>query len=110
MLQKFVASRDAAYALPWENSTLLHRDAADAVARLKKEHDKTLVMFGSGALLRALMAHDLVDDIVLMIHPLILGEGRRLFDSGATPLTLTLADEMTTETGVIVASYHRASE
>src|SRR3954470_12531608 len=59
--QKFVVSRDANYKLAWKNSTLLMGDAADSVARLKREHDKTLIIFGSGVLVRSLLLSGLVD-------------------------------------------------
>jgi len=102
--QKFVVSRDANYKLAWKNSTLLMGDAADSVARLKREHDKTLIIFGSGLLVRSLLLSGLVDELLLMIHPLVLGDGRRFFDE--LPFTkLTLADAMTTRSGVLVSTY-----
>jgi dihydrofolate reductase len=107
--QKFVASHDPHYKLVWENSTLLEGDAADAVAKLKEEYDKNLVIFGSGVLVRSLMERGLVDTFVLMIHPLVLGKGRRFFDDA--PLTkFTLVDEVTTETGVMLATYELSSK
>jgi dihydrofolate reductase len=102
--QKFVASRDASYKLAWKNSTLLSGDAAESVAKLKKEHDKTLVIFGSGVLVGSLLRRRLVDDLLLMIHPVILGQGRRFFDE--LPFTkMTLADNMKTASGVMVSTY-----
>src|SRR5712692_843267 len=77
--QKFVASTTLREPLPWSNSTLLHGDAADAVARLKDQAGKDLVILGSGELVQSLMRRNLVDEFVLQIHPLILGSGRRLF-------------------------------
>jgi dihydrofolate reductase len=106
---KFVASRKRDYVLPWENSTLLAGEATQTVADLKKEHAKTLIMFGSAVLVRALIQGGLVDELVLMIHPIVLGQGRRLFD-GELPFTkLKLADEVTTATGVMVATYQFAA-
>jgi dihydrofolate reductase len=106
---KFVASREPGYVLRWENSTLLAGDATETVADLKKKHEKTLVMFGSGVLVRSLMQRALVDELVLMIHPVVLGQGRRFFD-GEMPFTrLELADEVTTASGVMVATYQLAS-
>jgi len=101
---KFVATRQAACTLPWENSTRLSGEGAETVAKLKREHDKTLIVFGSGALLRSLLRSALVDELVLMIHPLVLGTGLRLFEE-APLVKMTLLDQMTTETGVIVATY-----
>ncbi|MBZ9761550.1 dihydrofolate reductase family protein [Mesorhizobium sp. CA8] len=103
--QKFVASHDAAYQARWENSTLLTGDTAEAVRELKQGHDKTLVMFGSGKLLRALMRHGLVDELVLMVHPLVLGAGSRLFEPGQGPSTLKLSGQIATATGVAILTY-----
>lgn len=83
-------------------------DAADAVARLKKEHPKTLVIFGSGVLVQSLMRRNLVDEYVLQIHPLVLGTGFRLFPDGSPLTKLTLVDSVTTGTGVIIATYRPA--
>lgn len=104
-VRKFVASRDRNRKLPWANSILLQGEAAAAVAGLKQEHDRTLVIFGSGALVRSLMGHGLVDRFLLMIHPLVLGEGLRLFDGGVPPAKLRLVDHSTTDSGVLVATY-----
>jgi dihydrofolate reductase len=105
-VQKYVASTTLTEPLPWQNSTLLEGDAADAVARLKSELDENLVVFGSGVLVRSLMARDLVDELVVLIHPLVLGSGRRLFpEAGSTPSDFQLIDSETTGTGVVIATY-----
>jgi len=109
--QKYVASRSLQEPLPWQNSTLLQGDAAEAVARLKAELDLDLVVLGSGDLLRSLMRADLVDRYILSIHPLVLGQGRRLFAEGtstAPPGKLRLAESIPTTTGVIITRYERA--
>ena len=106
--QKYVASRTLTEPLPWENSTLLPGDAADAVARLREERDGDLAILGSGTLVRALAARGLVDEYLLSIHPLVLGTGRRLFD-GVPPAPLRLVDSVTTTTGVIIATYQPAA-
>ena len=104
-VQKFVASQNPNYKHPWKNSILLEGEATEAVAKLKKEHDKTLIVFGSGLLVHSLMQHGLVDEMILMIHPVVLGEGFRFFDQG-TPFTrLKLQDKIITGTGVILANY-----
>jgi len=105
--RKYVASRTLTEPLPWENSTLLGGDAADAVARLREEPGGNLTVLGSGALVRALAGRGLVDEYLLLIHPLVLGTGHRLFD-GAPPMPLRLDDSVTTTTGVIIATYHPA--
>jgi dihydrofolate reductase len=82
-LQKYVASTTLQEPLPWMNSTLLTGDAAAAVATLKEQSGMDLVVLGSGDLVRSLMRHNLIDEYVLSIHPLVLGSGRRLFpDNG----------------------------
>jgi dihydrofolate reductase len=107
-MPKYVASRTLNAPLPWINSTLLVGDAADAVARLKGESGPDLLIFGSGVLVQSLMRHQLIDAYVLLIHPLILGSGRRLFPDGGVPASLQLVDSKTTSNGVIIATYHPA--
>ncbi len=105
--QKYVASTTLSEPLPWRNSTLLKGDAAEAVARLKQELDKDLLVLGSGELIQSLMQHNLVDEYVLLIHPLVLGSGRRLFTDGGTFAALQLVDTRTTSTGVVIATYQQ---
>jgi dihydrofolate reductase len=103
--QKYVASRTLREPLPWQNSTLLSGDAAESVAELKKQPGKDIVVLGSGDLLQTLMRHGLVDVYVLLIHPLVLGRGRRLFGEGAPRTALRLVGSVTTTTGVLIATY-----
>jgi dihydrofolate reductase len=103
--QKYVASTTLQEPLPWSNSTLLAGDAADAVARLKQQLDKDLLIMGSGALIQSLMRRNLIDEYVLLIHPLVLGAGRRLFAAGSPMTALRLSDTKTTATGVVIATY-----
>jgi dihydrofolate reductase len=107
-VQKYVASRTLTEPLPWINSTLLQGDAADAVAELKQQPGVDLGILGSGELIQSLMQRNLIDEWVLLIHPLILGSGRRLFPEGSSA-TLRLVDTVPTTTGVIIATYHRAT-
>jgi dihydrofolate reductase len=102
---KYVASGTLREPLPWPNSTLLEGDVADAVAELKHEPGKDLHIMGSGALIQTLMPRGLIDEYLLMIHPLVLGSGRRLFPDGSPSTTLRLVDSKTTTTGVVVATY-----
>jgi dihydrofolate reductase len=106
--RKYVASRTLSDPLPWENSTLLGGDVAEAVAKLKEPPGPDIVVLGSGDLLQTLMRHDLVDRYVLMIHPLVLGSGRRLFGDGTAPRRLRLTDCVTTTTDVTISTYERA--
>ena len=80
--QKYVASANPATRLEWPNSTLLHGDVPAAVADLKRSQSANLVILGSGVLIGSLMAGDLIDEYLLMITPLVLGSGRRLFAGG----------------------------
>jgi dihydrofolate reductase len=101
---KYVASSNPAARLQWPNSTLLHGDLPAAVADLKQRSGTKLVIMGSGMLIGSLMAAKLIDEYLLMIHPLVLGTGRRLFPAGVQ-VPLRLADGVITSTGVVIASY-----
>jgi dihydrofolate reductase len=102
--QKYVVSRTLVEPLPWENSTLLAGEAGETVAEIKAEGGQDIVVLGSGQLIQTLMRHDLVDRYVLLVHPLVLGSGRRMFgpDQHAR---LDLVDVVPTSTGVLIATY-----
>jgi dihydrofolate reductase len=102
---KYVASTTLAEPLPWANSTLLEGDATQAVAKLKQQPGKDLVVLGSGQLVQSLMRRNLIDEYVLLIHPLVLGSGRRLFADGGVFAALRLVDTKPTTTSVLVATY-----
>jgi dihydrofolate reductase len=102
---KYVASRTLREPLPWPNSTLLQGDVAEAVAELKQQPGKDLIVWGSGELIQTLLRHELIDEFLLMIHPLVLGAGRRLFPDGGAPASRRLADSTPTTTGVLLATY-----
>jgi dihydrofolate reductase len=102
---KYVASRTLKEPLPWMNSILLKGDAGDAVADLRAQPGKDIVILGSGALLQSLMRRNLVDKYLLQIHPLVLGSGRRLFPDDGTLAALRLVDSQVTSTGVVIAMY-----
>ena len=104
-MAKHVASRDPSTPLPWPNSELLVGDVPTAVAELKAGPGGNLVTMGSGALIHSLLPHGLVDELMLMIHPLVLGCGLRLFPDGGTTTALELTDSQTTATGVVLATY-----
>jgi dihydrofolate reductase len=105
--RKYVVSSTLAEPLPWQNSTLLTGDAVQAVARLKQRPDQDLMILGSGALIRSLLPHQLIDEFMLLIHPLVLGSGHRLFPAG-TAAALRLTDSVTTTTGVLIATFQAA--
>jgi dihydrofolate reductase len=102
---KYVASRTLREPLPWPNSTLLRGEAGDAVAELKQQAPGDLFVMGSGELIETLMRRDLIDEYLLVIHPLVLGSGRRMFAGGVPPTALRLVDSKTTAKGVLIATY-----
>jgi dihydrofolate reductase len=104
---KYVASRTLKEPLPWKNSALLEGDAVEAVARLKEEPGTDIGVLGSGELVQSLMRRDLVDEFQLMIHPLVLGSGRRLFADDGQFAALRLVGTVITTTGVVIATYRR---
>jgi dihydrofolate reductase len=106
---KYVASRTLTEPLPWANSVLLDRDAVSAVAQLKEQPIGDLTIMGSRDLIASLMGAGLIDEYLLMIHPLVLGSGRRLFAEGAHA-SLRLTETVTTTTGVVIATYERARD
>jgi dihydrofolate reductase len=106
---KFVASSNPEKRLDWPNSTLLRGDIAEAVRALKAQSNGVLAIMGSGVLIGSLMPAGVIDEYLLMIHPLVLGTGRRLFpDKVYLPLRLTAS--LTTSTGVVIATYVPTSD
>ena len=101
---KFVASTtlDAA---EWENSTLLDGDLAESVAELKKGPGKNIGMSGSATLVRSLLERGLVDELRLLVHPLVVGQGAKLFPDGSPPVSLEVAGSRTFSTGVLDVTY-----
>jgi dihydrofolate reductase len=89
----------------WNNSILLRGDVGEEVAKLKRQPGSELQVHGSAALVRTLMKHGLVDEYRLLIHPVVLGSGKRLFADGTTPAALKLIDTKTTSRGVVAHIY-----
>jgi dihydrofolate reductase len=108
--RKYVASTTLREPLEWQNSVVLPGDAADAVAKLKEQPGEDLVVLGSGALVRSLMGAGLVDELLLCIHPLVLGSGGRLFPDEGAFARLRLVDAMPTTKGVLIATYEPAGD
>ena len=99
---KYVASTTLSEPLAWQNSTLLHGDVAEAVAALRQEHGGDLHLIGSTELVRALIGHDLVDELRLMIDPVVVGGGKRLFrDDGALRPLRLLASQVTSTAAIL---------
>lgn len=105
---KYVVSTTMKEPLPWQNSTLLKGEAADSVAKLKQQPGKDLVILGSGQLIQTLVRHNLIDEYFLLIHPLILGSGRRLFADGGALSKLRLISSKATPKGVLLTRYQPA--
>lgn len=101
---KYVASSNPEAKLEWPNSTLLHGDIPAAVAELKEKAPTNLVIMGSGVLIASLMAADVIDEYLVMIAPLVLGTGRRLFPEGVQA-TLRLTENVATSTGMLLVTY-----
>jgi dihydrofolate reductase len=91
--------------VPWNNSILLRDDVAEEVAKLKRQPGNELQVHGSATLIRTLMKHGLIDEYRLLIHPVVLGNGQRLFAGGTTPAALKLIDTKTTSRGVVAHIY-----
>ncbi|MEE1941306.1 dihydrofolate reductase family protein [Streptomyces sp. TRM 70361] len=106
-LPKYVASRTLESA-GWHNSTLLGGDAVKEVAGLKERLDGELQVHGSGNLAHSLMAHGLIDEYRLMVFPVLLGSGKRLFADGTVPTALEAVESRTTGTGVAIHVYRAA--
>jgi dihydrofolate reductase len=104
-MPKYVASTTL-QELEWNNSTLLEGDVAAAVARLKEQEGGDILVAGSRALVHTLMENDLVDEYRLMVFPVVLGSGRRLFPETPDKTVLRLVDTKTFESGVQVHAYH----
>jgi dihydrofolate reductase len=102
---KYVASTTLPGPLEWQNSTVLEGDVAEAVTALKQDDDGDLHVIGSTQLVQTLIEHDLVDEFRLMIDPLVLGGGKRLFPDDGALRPLRLVDSQATTTGAILATY-----
>ncbi|HET7509447.1 MAG TPA: dihydrofolate reductase family protein [Solirubrobacterales bacterium] len=91
----------------WQNSTILSGDPADSVARLKEEVDGVILIAGSATLVKALIEADLVDELRLMVFPVLLGEGKRIFPEGEAKHRLQLAEAKTVGDGIVLLRYER---
>jgi dihydrofolate reductase len=107
-LPKFVASTTLKEPLEW-NATPLSGDVADEVRKLKQQPGQNLLIYGSQTLVHTLMQRDLIDVYQLMFVPLFIGSGKRFFNDGRDPTTLSLTDVRTTGAGVVMLTYQRAA-
>ncbi|MBD0742597.1 dihydrofolate reductase family protein [Streptomyces sp. CBMA152] len=108
-MPKYVASRTPR-TLEWHNSHLLEGEAAESIARLKGELGGVIMTQGSSDLISTLQQHDLVDEYRLLVSPVILGTGKRLFSGGATPVAWTLTESRATGSGMQYCAYERAGK
>ncbi len=107
--KKYVASRTLT-SVEWETAELLQGDVGDAVRKLKAEDGGELQVHGSAGLIQTLLKEDLVDELRLIVFPVSLGQGKRLFGEGTIPRTWRLTAHRTTSTGAVIASYERVGE
>jgi dihydrofolate reductase len=105
---KYVVSKTLAGPLEWNNSTLIDGDVAEAIAKLKQQPGKDISILGSGALVRSLLRDGLLDELRLMVHPIVVGGGKRLFEDGGDQKPLELVDSKTLGTGVLYLTYRPA--
>jgi dihydrofolate reductase len=89
----------------WKNSTLIKGNLAEEVATLKQQPGKDISVAGSPTLVRSLLQDDLLDELTLMVHPVVAGRGKRLFADGGDLKRLKLADSKMTRTGVAILTY-----
>jgi dihydrofolate reductase len=106
---KYVASRGRP-ALEWSRSVLIEGDVAEGVAALKAGDGPELQVHGSGNLVQTLLRHGLVDQFRLLVFPLVIGSGKRLFAEGTVPAGLRLVDSSVSTTGVLMGVYEPAGE
>jgi dihydrofolate reductase len=107
-MPKHVVSATLSEPLAWSNSAILRGDAADAVAQLKEEDGGPILVAGSCTLVRSLIENDLIDELRLMVFPVLIGGGKRIFPDSRQKKPFELTDTQTFETGVAVHTYKRA--
>jgi len=107
VMRKYVASKQVR-GLKWNNSKLLDGKVPEAVSDLKQSDGGPILVAGSRTLVHALMKHDLVDEYRLMVHPVVVGGGMRLFPDNGAKTVLKLVDAQAFSTGVVVYTYHPA--
>jgi dihydrofolate reductase len=105
---KFVVSTTLEEPLEWQNSTLIKGNLAEEITELKRLPGKDITIIGSAALVQSLLADGLLDELRLMVHPLVLGGGKRLFEDRGDQKALELLDSKTFDTGVLYLTYRPA--
>ena len=105
---KFVVSTTLEGPLEWQNSTLIKGNLAEEITELKRLPGKDITIIGSAALVQSLLADELLDELRLMVHPLVLGGGKRIFEDGSDQKALELLDSKSFATGVLYLTYRPA--
>jgi dihydrofolate reductase len=105
---KYVVSSTLEEPLEWNNSTLIKDNVAEEITKLKQQPGKDISITGSATLVRSLLADDLLDELRLMVHPIVVGSGKRLFEGENDQKALQLADSKTFSTGVLYLTYQPA--
>ena len=105
---KFVVSKSLEEPLEWNNSALIKGDVAEEITRLKQQPGKDISITGSPTLVRSLLEEDLLDELRLMVHPIVVGSGKRLFEDRSDQKALELVDSKTFNTGVLYLTYRPA--
>jgi dihydrofolate reductase len=105
---KHVLSTSLEEPLEWQNSTLIKGNGGEEIAELKRQPGKDITILGSATLVRSLLRDGLLDELRLMVHPIVLGRGKRLFDEGGGQKALDLMDSRTFDMGVVYLTYQPA--
>ncbi len=109
-VRKYVVSTTLEEPLGWNNSTLIGENVAEEIAELKRQTGGDISISGSGSLVRSLLKDGLIDELRLMVHPVVVGSGKRLFEEGGDRVALELVDSKIFSTGVIYLTYRPVSE
>ena len=107
-VRKYVVSTTLEEPLEWQNSTLIGDNVAEEISKLKEQPGKDISITGSPTLVRSLLENDLLDELRLMVHPIVVGSGKRLFEEGSDQKALQLLDSKTFSTGVLYLTYQPA--
>ena len=107
---KYVVSRTLEEPLEWSNSTLIKGNVVEVIINLKQQPGKNIAITGSVTLVQSLLREDLLDELGLMVHPVVVGSGKRLFEEWGDPKGLTLVDSKTFSTGVVYLTYRPSGE
>jgi len=108
-VRKYVVSTTLKEPLGWDNSTLIKENVAEEIARLKRQTGGDISISSSGSLVRSLLRDGLIDELRLIVHPVVVGSGKRLFEEGGDQIALELVDFRTFSTGVLYLTYRPVS-